>query len=404
MTLGQSVGPETQTILARTGISAAQAAPRGALPYSVMRQIRTLVIATLAIAASAAAAPPARAQSSHKTRNVVLIVSDGLRWQEIFQGADPTLMNRKYGRVQDTAALRTAFARDNTAAARSALFPFLWNVVAAKGELFGNRTENSYADVTNGFKFSYPGYNEMITGHPDPRINSNNAGPNPNISVFEWLNAQPGFAGRVAVFGTWNEFADIFNRRRSRLPIWAAFDAPPQGSPPSTTDSLLTNLYATTTRIWDDLAYDSFMQAEVTSYVTREHPRVMFVGYGETDEWAHAGRYDQVLTSAHQFDQFVGDLWNMMQKMPQYRDSTTFIITADHGRGSGLQKWTDHGADVPGAESIWIAVIGPDTPPLGERRNAAPVTQSQIAATIAELLGENYNAAVKEAAKPLPVY
>jgi bisphosphoglycerate-independent phosphoglycerate mutase (AlkP superfamily) len=130
----------------------------------------------------------------------------------------------------------------------------------------------------------------------------------------------------------------------------------------------------------------------------------MFVGYGETDEWAHAGRYDQVLTSAHQFDQFVADLWNTMQQIPQYRDSTTFIITADHGRGSGLTQWKDHGADVPGAESIWIAVIGPDTPARGELKRSEPVTQSQIAATMAELLGENYRASVTEAAKPLPIW
>ncbi len=367
-----------------------------------MRSIRRLLTTALAIAALVPGSRVVHAQAPHKTRNVVLIVSDGLRWQEIFQGADPTLMNRKYGHVQDTTALRREFARDNTTAARAALFPFLWSVVATKGEIFGNRNENSDADVTNGFKFSYPGYNEMITGHPDPRINSNNAGPNPNVSVFEWLNTRPTFAGHVAVFGTWNEFADIFNRQRSHLPIWAAFDTPPEASPPTRSDSLLAGLYATTTRIWDDLAYDSFMQAEVSSYVAREHPRVMFVGYGETDEWAHAGRYDEVLTSAHQFDQFVGDLWKMLQRMPQYRDSTTFIITTDHGRGAGLEKWTDHGADVVGAESIWIAIIGPDTPRLGERRNAAPVTQSQIAATIAELLGEDYNAAIRETAKPLP--
>jgi hypothetical protein len=32
-----------------------------------------------------------------KTQNVVLIVSDGLRWQEIFTGADPALLNGKEG-------------------------------------------------------------------------------------------------------------------------------------------------------------------------------------------------------------------------------------------------------------------------------------------------------------------
>ena len=34
-----------------------------------------------------------------KTRNVVLIVSDGLRWQEIFSGADPSLMDSEHGGI-----------------------------------------------------------------------------------------------------------------------------------------------------------------------------------------------------------------------------------------------------------------------------------------------------------------
>jgi hypothetical protein len=369
-----------------------------------MRHFRTCIVLLAAFSTPFASA--AVAQSPHRTRNVVLIVSDGLRWQEVFQGADSTLMNRKYGHVQDTATLRRAFTRKSADSARATLFPFIWNVVARQGEIFGDRTMGSEADVTNGFKFSYPGYNEMISGHPDPRINNNNAGPNPNVSVFEWLNTRPALSGQVAIFGTWNEFGDIFNRNRSRLPIWAAFDPPPSATPATSRDSLLANLYRGTTRIWDDLSYDSFMQAEVVDYVARKHPRVLFVGYGETDEWAHAGRYDMVLRSAHQFDQFVGDLWSRMQQIPQYRDSTTFIITTDHGRGSGLEKWNDHGADVDGAEAIWIAVIGPDTPARGSRTHVARVarvTQSQIAATVADLLGENYTSAVEEASQPLPV-
>jgi hypothetical protein len=333
----------------------------------------------------------------------VLIVSDGVRWQEVFRGADAQLMNRKYGHIDDTASMQRRFARSTADSARSALFPFLWRVVAKRGVLFGDRDAGSDAHVTNGLKFSYPGYNEMISGHPDPRINSNNAGPNPNLTVFEWLNGQPAFRGRVAVFGTWDEFSDIFNRQRSHLPIWASFDAPPGAVPPTPRDSLLANLYSTTTRIWDDLAYDSFMQAEVVEYASRVHPRVMFVGYGETDEWAHKGRYDKVLESAHQFDAFVADLWNRMQQIPQYRDSTTFIITTDHGRGGGLEAWTDHGADVAGAEYVWIGVLGPDTPPLGVMGRGSQVTQAQIAATVADLLGRNYDAAEPKAAPPLPV-
>jgi hypothetical protein len=87
--------------------------------------------------------------------------------------------------------------------------------------------------------------------------------------------------------------------------------------------------------------------------------------------------------------------------MPQYRGNTTFIITTDHGRGSGLEKWRDHGQDVDGAEHIWIAMLGPDTPALGERSAGEPVTQSQVAATIAALLREDWNARQPKAGRPL---
>ena len=131
-----------------------------------------------------------------------------------------------------------------------------------------------------------------------------------------------------------------------------------------------------------------FLQPPLLDFVKAKHPRVLFVGYGETDNWAHAGRYDLVLHSAHEFDRYVQQLWETMQAMPEYRDQTTFVITTDHGRGSGLVEWKDHGVDQKGSENIWIAVLGPDTEALGERTRANPVTQAQIAATLAALLGK----------------
>ena len=113
---------------------------------------------------------PAHAQSAFKTRNVVLIVSDGLRWQEIFAGADPTLLNEANGGIWDKEAdLRREFWRDDPRERRRALFPFLWNTVAVRGQMFGNQALGSAARVTNGLAFSYPGYNEMLTGHPRTR-------------------------------------------------------------------------------------------------------------------------------------------------------------------------------------------------------------------------------------------
>ena len=344
---------------------------------------------------------PLHAQTPLHTRNVVLIVSDGLRWQEIFTGADPTLLNEAHGGIwakeQD---LRREFWRDDPVARRRALFPFLWGTVAVRGQIFGNQALGSVARVTNGLAFSYPGYNEMLTGHPDARINSNEFGPNPNVSVLEWLNSLPDLKGQVSVFATWATFKDILNVPRSHLPLQVGWDLPYHGEL-SERQALLNRLYETTTRLDDEDLYDAFLQVPLLDSFAQQQPRVLFIGYGETDNWAHAGRYDLVLHSAHHFDRFVGELWERLQSLPAYRDSTTFIITTDHGRGSGLTQWKEHGVEQKGSENIWIAVLGPDTPPLGERSHAAEVHQAQIAATIAALLGKDFRQAVREAAPPI---
>ena len=344
---------------------------------------------------------PAHAQSALKTRNVVLIVSDGLRWQEIFSGADPTLLNETNGGIWDKEQdLRREFWRDSPAERRRALFPFLWNTVAAHGQIFGNQALGSVARVTNGLAFSYPGYNEMLTGHPDPRINSNEFGPNPNVSVLEWLNTLPDLHGKVSVFATWATFKDIFNVSRSHLPLQVGWDLPYHGEL-SERQALMNRLYQTTTPLEDEDVYDAFLQVPLLDSFARQQPHVLFVGYGETDNWAHAGRYDLVLHSAHLFDRFVAELWERLQALPAYRDRTTFIITTDHGRGSGPAEWKEHGTEQKGSENIWMAVLGPDTPPLGERSHTAEIHQAQIAATVAALLGKDYRQAVPEAAPPI---
>lgn len=338
---------------------------------------------------------------ARKTQTVVLIVSDGLRWQEIFAGADPRLMTDKSGfNWVSEADLRKRYWRADPEARREVLFPFLWGTVAKQGQIFGNRLKGSDAHVSNGKAFSYPGYNEMSTGFPNDAINSNEYGPNPNATVFEWLNKFDEFRGRVAIYGTWNVYDNIFNKARSGLIMQTGWDLPAKENA-TPRDALLRELYATTTRFDEEDVSNSFLQVPLLDFVRTGTPKVLFVGYGETDNWAHQGRYDLVLDSAQRFDFFVKQLWETMQGMPEYHGNTTFIITTDHGRGSGLVQWKEHGIEEKGSENIWIAVIGPDTAALGERTHAAPVVQAQIAATVAAFVGKDYPAAVKKAAAPI---
>jgi hypothetical protein len=333
-----------------------------------------------------------------KTQNVVLIVSDGLRWQEVFTGADPSLLNAEAGGSwMGEEELRKRYWRENVDERRALLFPFLWGTVAKKGQIYGNQLKGSVAHVTNGRAFSYPGYNEMSTGYPNDAIDSNEFGPNPNASVFEWLNKTDEFRGRVAIYGTWNVYDNIFNKQRSGLVMQTGWTLPHKAHE-TPRDVLLHELYDTTTRFDEEDVDNSLLQIALMDYVRKGRARVLFVGYGETDNWAHQGRYDLVLDSAHRTDYFIHQLWDTMQAMPQYRGTTTFIITTDHGRGSGPTEWKEHGVKEKGSENVWIAVIGPDTAPQGERANVAPVTQAQIAATAAAFVGRDYRRDVPMAA------
>jgi hypothetical protein len=337
-----------------------------------------------------------------KTKHVFLLISDGLRWQEVFTGAEKDLLTTEHGgNWASKEYLQKEFWRDTPEERRKVLFPFIWSVIAKQGQIYGNQTKGSVAHVTNGLDFSYPGYNEMLTGFPDPRINSNEFGLNPNVTVFEWLNNKPEFHDQVHVFATWEVFKNIFNEPRSHIPMQVAWELPYAGTNLTQSEALMNELYRTTTKLDNEDVYDSFLQVPLRDYVKANHPSLLFVGYGESDNWAHSGRYDLVLESARGYDQFVQELWNLVQSIPEYKDQTTFILTADHGRGSGPKEWREHGNKQKGSENIWLAVIGPDSAPLGERSNIPPITQSQIAATLAALLGQDYRASALAAAPPI---
>ena len=141
---------------------------------------------------------------------------------------------------------------------------------------------------------------------------------------------------------------------------------------------------------WGGVRFDAFTHHFAKEYIEKYHPRVLYISYGETDDFAHEGEYDEYLKSAKQTDAFIADLWNFVQQDPKYRGKTTFIISTDHGRGTEPKEtWRSHGTKVENAGQIWIAVLGPDTPATGEMSDGQ-YYQSQIAKTAAALLGVAY--------------
>lgn len=332
------------------------------------------------------------AQSTGLSENVILVTFDGFRWQEFFGGAQKKILQHKqYAPEPD--ALRQRFGGTDDSTRRARLLPFIWNVLSVKGQIYGNKKAGNRVTLTNGYKFSYPGYNEIFSGWGDHRINSNDYPDNPNYNIFDFLAAKKEFEGKLFAVATWDAFPRIINEKRNHVPVYTNLSADSKGGlhvknadktidfDQWQTQVPVHNLFAQT---------DTMTYMFAKEYMARYHPRFSFIGFDETDHFAHKGNYEAYLSTAKTLDCYMQDLWDFVQSDPMYKDKTTIIITCDHGRGDiPALEWRHHG-HVYGAEFIWIATMGPGIKPKGEVKIRGLLHQNQIAATIAALFGYAY--------------
>ncbi len=327
---------------------------------------------------------------AQKTENVILITLDGFRWQELYNGADSLLIDDS-GYVEDPEGLVSEFWDKDPLTRRQTLLPFFWSTIAKNGQLYGNRKYGSKVDCSNQMWFSYPGYNEILCGFADDEhITSNSKTNNPNTTILEYLNKQPAYQNKVAAFGSWEVFPYIINEERSGIQVNAGF-AKARGNL-TEIEQFLNKIQDEIRGPWDGVRLDVFTHHYALEELKKNKPKVIYISYGETDDYAHQGQYDQYLKSARQTDAYIKALWDFVQSDEQYKDKTTFIITTDHGRGTQPKDtWRHHGKQIVGGGEIWIAVLGPDTPALGEVKEKGQLYQNQVAATVLAALGMTYD-------------
>ncbi|MCU7552811.1 LTA synthase family protein [Chitinophagaceae bacterium LB-8] len=327
-----------------------------------------------------------------KIENIIIVTTDGFRWQEVFMGMDTAIANNKRYNQGDSTYIYKNYWDSNVEERRKKLMPFTWTTIAQKGQLYGNRIYGNKVDNANPYWFSYPGYSEIFTGYPDEKINANSYPNNHLTTVLEFLNKQPGYKGKVAAFGAWEAFNRIFNEPRCGFPVFAAFDTFP--GKVTVQQKLLNKLLSNSFKPWHkDECLDVFTHYAALEYLKTNEPKVLFIGYGETDEWAHAGEYRFYLDAAKQVDQWISEIWTYVQNHPKYKNKTALLITTDHGRGDkNKSQWTDHGSEVTGASEIWLAVLAPGFSSKGEVKESMQLYQKQYAQTIAKMLGFTFGA------------
>ena len=322
--------------------------------------------------------------------NVIIITTDGFRWQEVFKGMDSTIAEMDKFNQERKKEIYAKYGANTAQERRKKLLPFLWTTLGSQGELFGNRTLGNKVNVTNPYWFSYPGYSEIFCGYVDTLINTNHYKANPNTTLLEFLNQQPAYHNKVAAFAEWDAFDKILNSKRAGFPVYCGADV--TSFTHDSAQSLINLMKADSYLPFDSTSYlDVFTQYSAMNYLQKKHPKVMYISYGETDEWAHEGHYLDYLDAAHRVDKWIGDLWNYIQRTPQYKDKTLLMVTCDHGRGdSDKTKWTSHNAKIVGANEIWLGLIGPGIQPTGEQTKDGQIYQAQYAQTIAHFLGLDF--------------
>jgi hypothetical protein len=334
---------------------------------------------------------------------IVIITTDGLRWQEVFKGMDSLIaVDRKFNQGDSIGIFKKYWDRTE-AGRRQRLMPFFWGTVAKQGQLYGNRVFGNRVDNANPYWFSYPGYSELLTGHVDTLINTNDYPPNPHRNILEFFNSLPGYKNRVAAFGAWGAFDRILNEKRAGFPVVNAFD----DNSVALSDSIMRLLNRMNQSSFKPFGMgetqDVFLHHQAFHYLKARKPKAFFISYGDTDEFAHHGDYKFYLDAAHQFDEWVGEIWAWIQSDPDYRDKTTLLITTDHGRGDAVKsQWTSHGKSVPDSHEMWMSLIGPKVKPIGEVKKEQQVFPRQLAAMLAQLAGQTFTAD-HEVSKPMVI-
>jgi hypothetical protein len=334
---------------------------------------------------------------------LVLVTLDGARVEEIFGGLDVEVLRSTLPTgtsVESNATYRRLYA-STPEERRRRLMPFFWDVLmSTHGSIAGNRRLKSTVTLTISHRFSYPGYSELLTGEVDDEvIKSNERVHNPRVTLLEALKAQLTLSAlEVAVFASWDVMNEIAEHTPGALTVNAGYEPFELAWPGARELSLLQ--FETPTP-WNNVRHDAYTFGLAMTHLRAVRPRVLHLALGETDDWAHDGRYDRTLETYTRTDNQLRELWTWLQSQADYRDRTHMLITTDHGRGRTTADWRNHGTDVAGAEDVWMAFVSPRSSVRGEWRDHPPLFSNQAAATMASWMGLDWNATRPRAGRPI---
>jgi hypothetical protein len=313
-----------------------------------------------------------RAEDAADESAVVLVVFDGVRWQEIFEGIDA----------------RLAASAGIAPSSPESLTPRLHALLDERGAALG-APEHGPAMTASGPNFvSLPGYTELFTGHRTHPCFDNDCPPARSPTLFDEARSRARHPGDVAVFSSWDRIERaattqpenlVLSTGRSRL----TGEADLKGD--SELERLLSEGHAAAAFPGhDDFRPDRFTAALALRYLETKRPRLMFLGLGEPDEFAHRGDYAGYVEALRGCDAALGQLFDVLDRMGTRGRRTTVLVTADHGRA---RDYRVHGGRFPESARVWLVAAGGAVTARGLVRSERPHHLADVAPTVRKLLG-----------------
>lgn len=132
---------------------------------------------------------------------------------------------------------------------------------------------------------------------------------------------------------------------------------------------------------------DSLTLKMVLKILREDHPNLVLINFRDPDYSAHTGNWLSYINGIRTTDEYVYRLWQFLQSDIIYKNTTTLFVTNDHGRhlDNVNDGFAGHGDDCDGCRHIGFFAFGPDF----KKDTTLSVLREQIdlPVTVAELLG-----------------
>jgi arylsulfatase A-like enzyme len=289
----------------------------------------------------------------------------------VFVGADPQL----------------SAAASVPAPSADALMPHLHALVADRGSALGAPGQGPPIAASGPNFVSLPGYTEIFTGHSRHACADNDCAPTRAPTVMDEARARSSRPSDVAVFASWEKIERAASADPASLVVSTgrSFRSHEESLRDDDTmrSALQQGAHADAFPGHDDFRPDRFTSALALRYLETQRPRLMFLGLGEPDEYAHRGDYAGYLASLRAADATLGDLFAVLGRMGPRGEHTTVIVTADHGRG---RDYRVHGRAFPESGRVWLVAAGGGIEARGLSHATRPHHLADVAPTVRALL------------------